>query len=261
MIFSLTLYYNFNCSSTNYFVHEGNCSQVPDVELLSGQLKRTIDDLQDLALRNQQLLKENHNLGMKLDQASTDLDLKHRRVEVLEKQKNDSERGVLEVHSNANRLSEFVTQQLRVLQQGLFERNTYIIALQMKLLATEEEIKESRRVQDELRVSNEMMSAKWQELSRNYDHERRESMKLSAKLKSQKGNLKKEFKQINQKMMDERDESLSKLEDLIDWTEALKARYDLVEQEYQQVTTTALNCFCLRIQKHRLNDPSLINHL
>lgn len=136
------------------------------MELLSGQLKRTIDDLQDLALRNQQLLKENQNLGLKLDRASTDLDLKHRRVEVLEKQMNESERGVKEVHNNANRLSECVTQQLRSLQQGLIERNTYIIALQMKLLATEEEIKESKRTQDELKTQNDSLSAKWQELSR-----------------------------------------------------------------------------------------------
>ncbi|KAK3742972.1 hypothetical protein QZH41_008389, partial [Actinostola sp. cb2023] len=221
-----------------------NCAYVPDVELLSGQLKRTIDDLQDLALRNQQLLKENQNLGMKLGQASTDLDLKHRRLEVLEKQMTESERGVLEAHSNANRLNEAVAQQLRTLQQGIFERNTYIIALQMKLLATEEEIKETKKTQEELRSQNEMLSSKWQELSKDYDYERRESMKLSAKLKSQQGNLQKagqferkcrEFKHINQKMMVERDESIYELEDLKDWTEALKARYDLIVEEYNQL--------------------------
>lgn len=221
----------------------GNCTQVADVELLSGQLKRTIDDLQDLALRNQQLLKENQNLGMKLDQASTDLDLKHRRVEALERQKSDSDRGVLEAHTNANRLSECMAQQLRVVQQGLFERNTYIIALQMKLLATEEEIKELKRGKEDLIAKNEILVAKWQELSKNYNQERRESMKLNAKLQ-QMGNLQKpgeferkyrEFKQINQKMMVERGESLCDLEDLKDWSEALKLRFDQIELENQQV--------------------------
>lgn len=214
------------------------------MEFISGQLKRTIDDLQDLALRNQQLLKENQNLGMKLDQASTDLDLKHRRVEILEKVMNDCEKGVVEAHNNANKLNEAVAQQLRTLQQGIFERNTYIIALQMKLLATEEEIKETKRQYEELKSQHDRLSSKWQNLSRDYDYERRESMKLSAKLKSQKGNLQKageierkcrEFKQINEQMMAERDESLTELDNLKDWTEALKARYDIIVDEYKQV--------------------------
>ena len=115
----------------------------------------------------------------------------------------------------------------------------------MKLLVTEEEIKETRKTQDELKTQNELLSSKWQELSRDYDYERRESMKLTAKLKSQKGNLEKagkfekkcrEFQQINQKMMEERDVSISELQNLKDWTEALKARYDLCVDEHKEVS-------------------------
>lgn len=86
---------------------------------------------------------------------------------------------------------------------------------------------------------------------RDYDYERRESMKLSAKLKSQKGDIAKadefekkcqEFKEINEKMKAERDESLTELEDLKDWTEALKARYDLLVEEYLQVSLKMQGC-------------------
>ncbi|EDO35024.1 predicted protein [Nematostella vectensis] len=181
-----------------------DCRYIPDVEILSGQLKQTISDFHDLAMRYHEVLKENQSLGKHLDQASTDLEAKHRRVGILEKQMIDTEAGVAEAHKNASQLSEAVTVQLRNLQQIICERNTFIIALQMKLLTAEEEAKQMRKVSEFEKQCRELQF-------------------------------------VNQKLIAERDESGNQLNELKDWTEALKAKFDLVTDEYKQLQQSFVN--------------------
>ena len=117
----------------------------------------------------------------------------------------------------------------------------------MKLLTTKEEVDNLKEKLEETMMKKDELLNRFTEISKNYDNQRRESMKLTEKLEIQKDNiqraeeLKVKFRQLqftNQKLKSEKDEMLRELEELKCWTEALKARYDIVEEDRKQTQET-----------------------
>lgn len=178
-----------------------------------------------------------------LSKTSCELLEKNRLIEELEQRKFDTETLLMESHSSAKKMAEGAALQCQGLNREMVERTHFIIALQMKLLTTKEEVDNLKeRLEESIQQKNELLD-RFTQISKNYDHQRRESMKLTEKLEIQKDNIQKaeelkvKFRQVqftNQKLRTERDEALKELEELKCWTEALKARYDIVEEDRKQ---------------------------
>lgn len=210
---------------------------------MSNHLKRTMSDLQDLTIRYDEVLKEKAVLEKKLSRTSSDLLEKNRLIEELERRYFDTEAMLMESHSSAKKVVEGAEQHRQVQNREMLERTHFIIALQMKLLSTKEEVDNLREKLDDSNNEKENLLNRFAQISKNYDNQRRESIKLTEKLESQKDNiqraeeLKVKFRQLqfsNQKLKGEKEEALKELEELKCWTEALKARYDIVEEDRKQ---------------------------
>jgi len=225
----------------NFFLGS-NCLG-PDIDIMSNHLKRTMSDLQDLTIRYDEVLKEKSVLAKKLSRTSSDLLEKNRLIEELERRYFDTEAMLMESHSSAKKVVEGAAQNRQVQNREMLERTHFIIALQMKLLSTKEEVDNLREKLEESNNEKENLLNRFAQISKNYDNQRRESMKLTEKLEFQKDNiqraeeLKVKFRQLQfsyQKLKGEKDEALKELEELKCWTEALKARYDIVEEDRKQ---------------------------
>ena len=210
---------------------------------MSSHLKRTISDLQDITIRYDSVLREKDQLEKRLDKASSDLQVEQRRVVELERQKSETESLLFETHSSAKKVGEGAVQHFHTMSRELNERNNYIIALQMKLLSAQEEVENLKNKLNETIHQQEGLLDRFKEVSKNYDFQRRESMQLSVKLENQKDNIQKaeelkvKFRQLqfaNQKYKAEKEDAQKELNELKVWTEALKARYDIVEEDRRQ---------------------------
>lgn len=213
------------------------------MDIMSNHLVRITTDLQDLTIRYDTVLKENEALEKQLKRTSFELLEKNRLIDELEKRKFDTEALLMESHSSAKKMAEGAALQCQVRNREMVERTHFIIALQMKLLTAKEEVDELKKKLEEGNEEKNMLLDRFKQISKNYDNQRRESMKLTEKLEHQKDNLQKaeeikmKFRQIqfsNQKLKAEKDEALKDLEELKRWTEALKARYDIVEEDRKQ---------------------------
>lgn len=213
------------------------------MDIMSNHLKRITTDLQDLTIRYDTVLKENETLEKQLKRTSFELLEKNRLIDELEKRKFDTEAMLMESHSSAKKMAEGAALQCQVRNREMVERTHFIIALQMKLLTTKEEVDELKKKLEESHQEKDQLLDRFKQISKNYDNQRRESMKLTEKLEHQKDNIQKaeeikmKFRQIqfsNQKLKVEKDEAVKELEELKRWTEALKARYDIVEEDRKQ---------------------------
>ena len=242
-----------------------------DLDIISSHLKRTIQDLQEMTLRYDHVLKDKQELIKNLDKTEMDLEAKNKRVDELERLKSDTNERLMEAHGIAKKAGEGAAHQFSSLQRDVNERNTFIIALQMKLLASQEEIDSLKQQLGETTIHRDELLSKLKEISRDYDHQRRESMKLSEKLASQKNNIEKaegmklrirELQFSVQQLSAEKDDALNELNLLKDWTEALKARYDIIEEERKQTQhsheTVVADCSELRDQINGLEIKLII---
>ncbi|XP_068761721.1 caspase recruitment domain-containing protein 9-like [Montipora capricornis] len=225
----------------NFFLGSNNYG--PDVDIMSNHLKRTMSDLQDLTIRYDEVLKEKAVLEKRLSRTSKELFEKNQLIDELEKRYFDTEAMLMESHSSAKKVVEGAAQHQQEQNREMLERTHFIIALQMKLLSTKEEVDKLKEKLEESNNEKENLLNRFSQISKNYDNQRRESMKLTEKLDHQKDNvqraeeLKVKVRQLqfsNQKLKQEKDEALRELEDLKCWTEALKARYDIVEEDRKQ---------------------------
>lgn len=210
---------------------------------MSNHLKRTTADLQDMAIRYDTVLKENDALEKHLSKTASDLLEKNRLIEELERRKFDTEALLMESHSSAKKVADGAALHCQVQNREMVERTHFIIALQMKLLTTKEEVDNLREKLEDSHLQKDQILDRFTQISKNYDNQRRESMKLTERLEIQKDNiqraeeLKVKFRQIqfcNQKLKAEKEDALKELEELKCWTEALKARYDIVEEDRKQ---------------------------
>ena len=235
------------------------------MDILSNHLKRAVADLQELTLRYDQLLKENQQLSKKLREVNGDLDLNERRLEITEDKAVKAEERAREACNNAAKVEEAANVQKRVYEKATSDSHAYLLALLMKLVSSEEEAKQLRTQVEEGRRKNEELMSKLQYLSDNFEHERCNSMKLSEKLCLQRTSVKtaeclrdryRELQFTSQKLKMERDQAISELNELKDWAEALKARYDIVEKNslgYQECYDNAVvDCSQFRKQIQEL---------
>lgn len=220
---------------------------IPDLDIMSNHLKRTMADLQDMTIRYDEVLKQKEQMEKKLSRTSCDLLEKNRLIDELERRYFDTEAMLMESHSSAKKVVEGAAQHCQLQDREMLERTHFIIALQMKLLTTKEEVDTLREKLEESNKEREDLRNRFAQISKNYDNQRRESIKLTEKLEIQKDNIQRaeeikvKYRQLqftNQKLQDEKEDALKELEDLKHWTEALKARYDIVEEDRKQTQET-----------------------
>ena len=232
---------------------------------MSNRLNLTTQGLQEMTLRHDQVLKSNQELSKALQETRYELDDKRNRVERLEKQVIELEAKSLEVQTNAQKAQDVFNQQLSTEKERINENNTFIIALQMRLLDYKEQIDGLEKRNSELKSENDCLKGKLNEVCKHYEDERRQSMRLTERLQTQKSDIervqetKRKCRELtfqNQKLLKERDDISEELEQLKNWTEALKVRYDIVKQEKDETLesheTVVADCSSLRDQSYQL---------
>lgn len=234
-------------------------SYIPDLDIMTNHLQRTITELNDLTLRYQEVRKEKGELEKRFIEAEIDLEVSHRRIEELEREKADTATDMISSLSSVNSAKESVVVQMQSLHRDLQERNTYIIALQMNLLSAQEQIVNLKNQLHETEEAKQELHNQLNLVTINYDHQRTESMKLTEKLEFHKNDLQKyndikmkyrETQFINQNLKIEREEAVKDLNKLKEWIEVFKTRYDIVEIDFEQTRESheiiAADCSQLR---------------
>jgi len=229
-----------------------------DLDILSNHLKRALEDLQEMTLRHEHLLKENQQLHQKLSETSYDRELDSKRLQYLEREIMKAEEKASEATNNAKAIEETVTFQIKEYEKAMSEWNSYGFALLMKLSSSEEQVEEGRK-------RNEDLKRKLKELSESFDQVRRQSLMLSETIALQQNSVRtaedlinrnRELKFLSQKLQIEKDQAISELNEIKSWGEALKARYDNMEKNKQQCQESyenaAVDCSLIRKKMQEL---------
>ena len=212
-------------------------------------------DLQEMTLRYDQLLKENQQLSKRLSKITGELDLKSTLLQTTQDQTVKADERAREAWNKTRQIEKGANFQTKEYEKAISERNAYFLALLME----SKEAKQLRKQVEEERQRNEELMSKLQELSQSFDRERNNSLKLSETLSRQRSNVKtvdilkhenRELQVISQKLQMERNQLISELNELKDWTEALISRYDFAQrsnQKYQESYDKAVvYCFQFR---------------
>ena len=233
----------------SYFLYfflfcQGGGSSFLDVDILSNYSKILTEKLQDLTLHHDQVLKDNRDLRKKLEEALLEQDRKQRRIDSLEKQVLDTEDALVnEARSSANKTGESLLQRFEEVQRD-GRTNQFIIQLQMKLLTAHEENETLRHQMGEVRARRDELYQQLSKVNVDYAFERKETTKLSQQLRSQSAemktceSLKKKLRELqfeSAKLQCELQEKENDLTEVKRWTEALKAQFDLVESEKEEI--------------------------
>ena len=145
-------------------------------------MKRTMSDLQDLTIRYDEVLREKSVLEKKLSRTSRELWEKNQLIDELEKRYFDTKAMMMESHSSAKKVVEGAAQHQQEQNREMLERTHFIIALQMKLLSTKEEVDILKEKLEESNSEKENLLNRFSQISKNYDNQRREAIKLTEKL-------------------------------------------------------------------------------
>ena len=181
-------------------------------------------------------LKENQQLNQSLSQMTSDLELKSKHLQFSERQIMKAEEMAREARCNAETIEETATFQIKEYEKAMSEWIALGFALMMKLLSSEEQVEEGRK-------KNEELTCKLRELTKSFDQARRQSLMLSETIALQQNSVRTaedltnrnhKLQFISQKLQIEKDQAISELNELKTWTDALKARYDIMEKNKQQ---------------------------
>lgn len=225
---------------------KGGGSIYLDVDILSNFSKRLSEELQDMTLRYDQVLKDNKELKKKLEDAWSEQARKQRRIEALERQVSDTEEALVnEAQSSASNAGENLLQRFEVVQRE-GRTNQFIIQLQMKLLTAHEENEMLRKQMEDVKASNSELLKQLSKVNVDYAFKKKETTKLSLQLKSQSAEMK-SCESLKQKLrevqfqngklrceLQEKESEVLELTEVKHWTEALKARFDLIVAEKEQ---------------------------
>lgn len=246
-------------SSMIVFPYFSDEKYIPDLDILTNHLQRAYADLNDITFSYQQVTKEKQILEKNLSDSMSSLQNLKKQVESLEREKHEAASDIISSLSSVNNEKETAVQQLQTLHSDLQERNTYIIALHMHLLAAQEKNGHLKNLLHEAEDAKQRMQAKLNLITINYDNQRHESIKLSEKLEYHKtdmqkyNELKMDYRELQfnvQKLKIERDDAINDLNSLKEWIEAFKARYDIVEKDKEQTREShesiAAECYQLR---------------
>lgn len=229
------------------------------MDILSNHSKRALEDLQEMTLRHDHLLKENQKLHQKLSELSYGRELNSKRLQYLEREIVKAEEKASEATNNAKAIEENVTFQIKEYEKVMNEWNAYGFALLMKLSSSEEQVEEGRK-------RNEDLKCKLKELSKSFDQVRRQSLMLSETIALQQNSVRtaedlinrnRELQFLSQKLQIEKDQAISELNEIKSWGEALKARYDNMERKNKQqcqesYENAAVDCSLIRKKMQEL---------
>ncbi|XP_068717836.1 golgin subfamily A member 6-like protein 26 [Montipora capricornis] len=227
-------------------ITSGGGSIYLDVDILSSFSKRLSEDLQELTLWYDQKIKENNELRTRLEETLSEKTSLQRRIVSLEKHVSDTEEALAsEAHSSACKVSDSLLQRFEIVQRE-GRTNQFIIQLQMKLLTAHEENEALRKRMEEVKTSNTDLIKQLSKVNVDYAVKKQETTKLSQQLKVQTAEMKScegmkmklrevQFQKAKlQCELQEKEEKILELNQVKHWTEALKARYDLVLKEKEQ---------------------------
>lgn len=196
-----------------------------------------------MIIRYERLLKEKQDLTKRLAEVTGYLDLSSIRIQNSENQVVKAEERAKEAWHNATKEKEAASSLKRECEKAMSDRQAYLLALVIKLMASEDETKRLRKQVEEEKRRNEELMGNVQELSHDIDKERSISRRLSDRLSRQRSSVKtvkdlldrnRELELISQTLEMKKDQAIAELNELKDWAEALKASYDIVEKDKQQ---------------------------
>ena len=197
-----------------------------------------------MTLRYEQVLKDNTELRKNLKAATEEQVRKQCKINTLQRQVLDTEDALVnEAHSNASKIGANLLERFEIVdREG--KTSQFIIQLQMKLLKAHEENDTFQRQMEELRNQNDGLLKQLSRVNENYAFERNETTKLCQKLKSQTEEVKsceglklkvRELQFQTGKLRSELQDKESDLVEVKRWTEALKARFDLLVNDREKV--------------------------
>ena len=202
-------------------------------QILVEHLQRTYGDLHDISLKYISVLKEKNGLEERLLKTESNLEFEIGRRTEYEKRVSK----VIQADENVEASNVFLLNECDDLQKAIADRDVYIIALQMKLLAEKDQSDGLRSKLVEIDQKNETMACQLRRLSENYNQERGHSLRLNERIQKM-GELEKQVNEAkfeNNLVQDERNEIEENLKELKKWAEALKARFDAEVDEKNKV--------------------------
>lgn len=194
-----------------------------------------------------------------------------RRISHLEKQVSATEDALAsEAQSAANKTGENLMQRFQAVQlEG--RTNQFIIQLQMRLLAAHEENETMRQQLNEIRQREDEVLKQLSKVNQEYAIERKETNKLSQQLRSQTEEMKmcetlkmklREAQFEGAKLRCELQDKENDLNEVQRWTEALKARFDLMVAEKEEMlkSQVTVDSECSRMRDEISDLKIKLNH-
>ena len=222
-----------------------------DMDILGNHLKRAVGDLQEMTLRYDQLLKENQQQSKVLSKVTADRELDFKRVQTMEDQLRKAVERAEEAQNTAQKFEEDASVQRKEFEKAMGGWFLGLVAVLMKLVTSEEEAKQLKKKLEEERKRNE-------ELMHYNEKERRHSLILAEEIALQRSSLDRTKKLTTSlhKVQMEKDQAEAEFSELKEWSEALKACFDIEKKNKKELQkrydNLLANCSQLRKQIREL---------
>ncbi|XP_031554126.1 E3 ubiquitin-protein ligase BRE1-like [Actinia tenebrosa] len=163
------------------------------------------------------------------------------KLEFLENQLAETEAAASETYNNANKS---LRAQYEAMQRDRNDNKDFIIQLQMKLLQSQEEFEKRTHEFEDYKAKCENLQQQLSQVNENYIFQRSQTKKLSDKLKSRTEEaqqyeiLKQQCREKQYQVMELNsllEDKTKELDDVKNWAEALKNRYDTVLEERNEI--------------------------
>ncbi|XP_073246737.1 uncharacterized protein [Porites lutea] len=222
-----------------------------DMDILGNHLRRAVGDLQEMTLRYDQLLKENQQQSKVLCKVTADRELDFKRLQTMEDQLRKTVERAEEAQNTAQKFEEDASVQRKEFENAMGGWFLGLVAVLMKLVTSEEEAKQLKKKLEEERKRNE-------ELMHYNEKERRHSLILAEEIALQRSSLDrtKKLKISLHKVQMEKDQAEAEFSELKEWSEALKACFDIEKKNKKELQkrydNLLANCSQLRKQIREL---------
>lgn len=222
-----------------------------DMDILGNHLKRAVGDLQEMTLRYDQLLKENQQQSKVLSKVTADRELDFKRLQTMEDQLRKAVERAEEAQNTAQKFEEDASVQRKEFEKAMGGWFLGLVAVLMKLVTSEEEAKQLKKKLEEERKRNE-------ELMHYNEKERRHSLILAEEIALQRSSLDRTKKLTTSlhKVQMEKDQAEAEFIELKEWSEALKACFDIEKKNKKELQkrydNLLANCSQLRKQIREL---------
>ena len=214
-----------------------------DRQYLANQLAKTAGDLQMLTYVHSKMVQEKNSLEERLLEATGDLESQQKHVEDLKEELRSITQTAVESRKLTVENLEPINRYMQDLIKENMDKSNAIITLQHRLLVSNEELDQTRRLMEELRKKNEALMQQFRDLTINYDWERRQSKRLTERVQRQTDEIRKsedvrreiyELKFKLTEVREERDAANEQLQEFRRVTEALNMKFDLMVQEKEE---------------------------